>query len=49
VRGCGRHGARARGIVVVVRNYEDVLMNLVVAEETQGDPLLVGAKRVGDY
>ncbi|BAT73466.1 hypothetical protein VIGAN_01095000 [Vigna angularis var. angularis] len=41
--------ARARGIVDAVRNCEDVLMNLVVAEEAQVGPLLVGAKRVRDY
>ncbi|KAG2402918.1 Glycosyltransferase family protein [Vigna angularis] len=41
--------ARAQGIVDAVRNFEDVLMNLVVAEEAHVAPLLVGAKRVRDY
>ncbi|KAK7369274.1 hypothetical protein VNO80_11310 [Phaseolus coccineus] len=40
---------RVRGIVDAVRNCEDLLMNLVVAEEAQVGPLLVGAKRVMDY
>ncbi|XP_047158084.1 glycosyltransferase family protein 64 C3-like [Vigna umbellata] len=35
--------------VDAMRNFEDVLMNLVVAEEAQVGPLLVGAKRVRDY
>lgn len=41
--------AHVRGIVDEVRNCEDLLMNFVVANETNVGPLLVGAKRVRDY
>lgn len=38
-----------RRAVDVVRNCEDILMNFVVADETNVGPLLVGGRRVRDY
>ncbi|KAK7260746.1 hypothetical protein RIF29_27042 [Crotalaria pallida] len=38
-----------RGIVDEVRNCEDILMNFVVADESDVGPLMVGVKRVRDY
>ncbi|CAJ1972290.1 unnamed protein product [Sphenostylis stenocarpa] len=47
--GGGAQMARARAIVDAMHNCEDVLMNMVVAEEAQVGPVLVWAKRVRDY
>jgi|UniRef100_A0A2N9I1F7 hypothetical protein len=38
-----------RRIVDRTRNCEDILMNFVVADETNAGPILVGAERVRDY
>ncbi|KAL2338893.1 hypothetical protein Fmac_013339 [Flemingia macrophylla] len=45
----GARMARVRASVDSLRNCEDILMNLVVAEATGEGPVLVGAKRVRDY
>lgn len=38
-----------RRTVDQMRNCEDILMNFVVADETNVGPILVGAERVRDY
>lgn len=38
-----------RRIVDRMRNCEDILMNFVVADETNAGPILVGAERARDY
>ncbi|KAF8407352.1 hypothetical protein HHK36_006480 [Tetracentron sinense] len=38
-----------RNVVDEMRNCEDILMNFVVADETNSGPILVGAKRVRDW
>ncbi|KAJ7966019.1 glycosyltransferase family protein 64 C3 [Quillaja saponaria] len=38
-----------RRTVDLMRNCEDILMNFVIANETNAGPILVGAKRVRDY
>ena len=38
-----------RRIVDEMRNCEDILMNFVVAEETNAGPMMVGAERVRDW
>ncbi|XP_022754395.1 glycosyltransferase family protein 64 C3 [Durio zibethinus] len=38
-----------RRMVDKMRNCEDILMNFVVAEETNAGPMMVGAKRVRDW
>ncbi|KAL5558772.1 hypothetical protein UlMin_034983 [Ulmus minor] len=48
---CGGGSAmvRMRGVVDRARNCEDILMNFVVADETNAGPILVGAKRARDW
>lgn len=38
-----------RRIVDWMRNCEDILMNFVIADETNAEPILVGAERVRDW
>lgn len=45
----GAQMVEMRRAVDVVRNCEDILMNFVVADETNVGPLLVGGRRVRDY
>ncbi|KAK4757922.1 hypothetical protein SAY87_019223 [Trapa incisa] len=49
---CGGGGepiAKMRRVVDEMRNCEDILMNFVVADETNAGPILVGAERARDY
>ncbi|KAK0571259.1 hypothetical protein LWI29_013315 [Acer saccharum] len=47
--GGGATMAETRRIVDEMRNCEDILMNFVVAEETNAGPVMVGAERVRDW
>ncbi|KAH7573941.1 hypothetical protein ACOSP7_007889 [Xanthoceras sorbifolium] len=47
--GGGAAMAETRRMVEEMRNCEDILMNFVVAEETNAGPVMVGAERVRDW
>ncbi|KAK7384874.1 hypothetical protein VNO78_30577 [Psophocarpus tetragonolobus] len=46
---CHPRMAHVREAVDLVRNCEDILMNFLVANETDAGPILVGAKKVRDF
>lgn len=47
--GGGPEMSEMRRVVDDMRNCEDILMNFVVADETNAGPIMVGAERVRDW